>query len=142
LQNRALFNATDCGSAAAIHENNRSLIMEYFLSVVKQYVNFEGRARRREYWMYILFYFIFYVGAVIIDYVIGLGLIALIYSLALLLPSISVAARRLHDTGRSGWWQLLALIPLIGAIIVIIFLVQDSTPGDNKYGPNPKGVNI
>lgn len=115
--------------------------MEYFLSVVKQYVNFEGRARRREYWMYVLFYLIFYVGAVIIDYVIGLGLIALIYSLALLLPSISVAARRLHDTGRSGWWQLLALIPLIGAIIVIIFLVQDSTPGDNKYGPNPKGIN-
>ncbi|MBE8718959.1 DUF805 domain-containing protein [Cellvibrio polysaccharolyticus] len=115
--------------------------MEYFLSVVKQYVNFEGRARRREYWMYILFYLIFYVGAVIIDYVIGLGLIALIYSLALLLPSISVAARRLHDTGRSGWWQLLALIPLIGAIIVIIFLVQDSTPGDNKYGSNPKGIN-
>lgn len=116
--------------------------MENFLSVVKQYVNFEGRARRQEYWMYILFYFIFYVGALIIDSVIGLGLIALIYSLALLLPSISVAARRLHDTGRSGWWQLIALIPLIGAIVLIVFMVQDSTPGDNKYGPNPKGVNV
>lgn len=91
--------------------------------------------------MFILFYFIFYIGAVIIDSIIGLGLVALIYSLALLVPSLSVGARRLHDTGRSGWWQLLMLIPLIGAIILIVFLVLDSTPGDNKYGPNPKGVN-
>lgn len=115
--------------------------MEHFLSVVKQYANFQGRARRQEYWMFILFYFIFYIGAVIIDSIIGLGLVALIYSLALLVPSLSVGARRLHDTGRSGWWQLLMLIPLIGAIILIVFLVLDSTPGDNKYGPNPKGVN-
>lgn len=115
--------------------------MENFLSVVKQYANFEGRARRQEYWMYILFYFIFYVGAVIIDSITGIGLLALIYSLALLVPSLSVGARRLHDTGRSGWLQLLLLIPLIGAIILIVLQVQDSTPGDNKYGPNPKGVN-
>lgn len=114
--------------------------MEHFLSVVKQYANFQGRARRQEYWMFILFYFIFYVGAVIIDSITGIGLLALIYSLALLVPSLSVAARRLHDTGRTGWWQLLLLIPLIGAIVLIIFLVQDSTPGDNQYGPNPKGV--
>lgn len=114
--------------------------MEHFLSVVKQYANFEGRARRQEYWMFFLVYILIYIGLVVIDAVLGLGFLALIYALALLVPSISVAARRLHDTGRSGWWQLIALIPLIGAIILIVFLVMDSTPGDNQYGPNPKGL--
>lgn len=114
--------------------------MEHFLSVVKQYANFEGRARRQEYWMFFLVYILIYIGLAVIDAVLGLGFLALIYALALLVPSISVAARRLHDTGRSGWWQLIALIPLIGAIILIVFLALDSTPGENQYGPNPKGL--
>lgn len=114
--------------------------MEHFLSVVKQYANFEGRARRQEYWMFFLVYILIYIGLVVIDAVLGLGFLALIYALALFVPSISVAARRLHDTGRSGWWQLIALIPLIGAIILIVFLAMDSTPGENQYGPNPKGL--
>jgi len=114
--------------------------MEHFLSVVKQYVNFQGRAARQEYWMFILFYVIFYIAALVIDAVIGFGVVALIYSLALMLPSLSVGARRLHDIGRTGWWQLIALIPLVGAIVLLVFYVQDSTPGDNQYGPNPKGV--
>src|SRR5690606_19580775 len=119
---------------------NREHEMEYFLSVVKQYVNFNGRARRKEYWMYYLFYIIFYIVAAIIDGVLGLSFLAPLYMLALLLPTISVAARRLHDTGRSGWWQLIGLIPLIGWIVLIYFLVLDSTPGENQYGPNPKGL--
>jgi uncharacterized membrane protein YhaH (DUF805 family) len=114
--------------------------MEYFLSVVKQYVNFNGRARRKEYWMYYLFYIIFYIVLSVIDGILGLGLLAPLYMLALLLPTISVAARRLHDTGRSGWWQLIGLIPVIGWIVLIYFLVLDSTPGENQYGPNPKGL--
>lgn len=114
--------------------------MEHFLSVVKQYVNFNGRARRQEYWMYYLFYMIFYVVLAVIDGVLGLGFLAPLFTLALLLPTISVAARRLHDTGRSGWWQLIALIPLIGLLVLIYFLVLDSTPGENQYGPNPKGL--
>ena len=70
----------------------------------------------------------------------GTGPLYLIYTLAFLLPSIAVAIRRLHDTGRTGWWLLLALIPLIGAIVLIVFYCLDSQPGENEYGPNPKGV--
>lgn len=114
--------------------------MEHFLSVVKQYANFNGRARRQEFWMYYLFYIIFYIGVAIIDRVLGLGFLGLIYMLALFVPTISVAARRLHDTGRTGWWQLIGIIPLIGVIVLIIFWVQDSHPGENQYGPNPKGL--
>lgn len=112
--------------------------MEHFTAAVQQYVNFEGRNTRTQYWMFILFYMIFYVVCAIVGKVIGTTLIALLYSLALLLPSIAAATRRLHDTGRSGWWQLIALIPLLGAIVLIVFLAQDTTPSDNQYGPNPK----
>ena len=70
----------------------------------------------------------------------GTGPLYLIYTLAFLLPSIAVAIRRLHDTGRTGWWLLLAFIPIIGAIVLIVFYCLDSQPGDNEYGPNPKGV--
>jgi len=70
----------------------------------------------------------------------GAGLLSGIYSLAVLIPSIAVAIRRLHDTGRSGWWILISLVPLIGTIVLLVFTVQDSQPGDNEYGPNPKGA--
>ena len=112
--------------------------MEHFTAAVQQYVNFEGRNTRTQYWMFVLFYLIFYVACLIVDKVLGTTLVAALYSLALLLPSIGAATRRLHDTGRSGWWQLIALIPLLGAIVLIVFLAQDTTPSDNQYGPNPK----
>ncbi|MEZ5494833.1 MAG: DUF805 domain-containing protein [Pseudomonadales bacterium] len=112
--------------------------MEHFTAAVQQYVNFEGRNTRTQYWMYILFYFIFYVVCAVVDGVLGMQLLTILFSLALLLPSIAAATRRLHDTGRSGWWQLIVLIPLIGAIVLIVFLAQDTHPGDNQYGPNPK----
>jgi uncharacterized membrane protein YhaH (DUF805 family) len=73
----------------------------------------------------------------ILDAVIGAGLLSVIFTLGMVIPSISIAARRLHDTGRSGWWQLIALIPLIGLIILIVFLVQDGHDA-NEYGENPK----
>lgn len=111
--------------------------MEYFLSALKKYADFSGRARRKEYWMFILFYFIIYITLAIVDSLIGTMFLALIFVLAMLVPSISIAARRLHDTGRTGWWQLIGLIPLIGAIVLIVFLVQDSHE-ENQYGPNPK----
>lgn len=111
--------------------------MEYFLGAFKKFADFSGRARRKEYWMYFLFYMIFYIGLAIIDGVVGTMFLAFIFSVVMLIPSISIATRRLHDTGRSGWWQLIALIPLVGAIVLIIFLVQDSH-ADNSYGPNPK----
>ncbi len=111
--------------------------MEYFIEAIKNYAEFTGRARRKEYWMFILFYLIIYIGLMVIDGVLGTLVLSTIFSLALLIPSISVAARRLHDTGRSGWWQLIAIIPLIGAIILIVFLAQDSHD-ENQYGLNPK----
>ena len=68
----------------------------------------------------------------------GPGVIGILYSLVILIPSIAVSVRRLHDTSRSGWWLLLCLIPLIGMVVLLIFMVQDSKPGQNQYGPNPK----
>lgn len=111
--------------------------MEYFMGPLKKYADFTGRATRKEYWMFILFYLIFYIACAIVDSVLGTFIFTAIYALGMLVPTISCAARRLHDTSRSGWWQLLGLIPLIGGIIVLVFLCQDSHP-DNQFGPNPK----
>ena len=114
--------------------------------LTQKYVDFSGRARRSEYWYFVLFGIIVGVVAGIIDGILGTrgtaggtGLVGAITSLALLLPNLGVGARRLHDTGRSGWWLLIGLIPLIGWIVLIVFFVQDSHP-DNQYGPNPKGL--
>lgn len=113
--------------------------MDYFLDAMKKYADFSGRATRKDYWMFVLIYFILYIACAIIDAVITMPVFTLIFSLGTLIPCISVAARRLHDTTRSGWWQLISLIPLIGAIVLIIFLVQDSHD-DNQYGANPKAA--
>ena len=119
--------------------------MNYYLEVLKKYAVFSGRARRKEYWMFFLFNLIITIVLAIIDNLIGtfspqsgVGLLEGLYSLAVLLPSIAVTVRRLHDTGRSGWWILIGLIPIIGGIVLLIFMVLDSQPGENKYGPNPK----
>ncbi|RUO23005.1 DUF805 domain-containing protein [Aliidiomarina minuta] len=119
--------------------------MKWFLKVVQNYAVFQGRARRKEYWMFALFYAIFYVLAIVLDGVLGtlhaetgIGLITTIYLLALLIPSLAVLVRRLHDTNRSGWMALLMLIPLIGSIIIFIFMLLDGTQGENDYGSDPK----
>ncbi len=107
--------------------------MDYFIGALKKYAEFNGRARRKEYWMFTLIYWI-------INFVLtalGMELISSLVGLALFVPSISIGARRLHDTGRSGWWQLLWLVPLIGWIVLIVFLAQDSHDA-NDYGVNPK----
>ncbi|AZQ11592.1 DUF805 domain-containing protein [Shewanella khirikhana] len=113
--------------------------MEYFIGALKKYADFTGRARRKEYWMFVLFYLIFYVVTIGIDVALGTTFIAAIFSLGLLLPSLAIGARRLHDTGRSGWWQLIGFIPLIGAIVLIVFWCQDSQD-ENDYGANPKAL--
>jgi uncharacterized membrane protein YhaH (DUF805 family) len=107
--------------------------MEYFIGALQKYADFTGRARRKEYWMFTLIYMIIN----IVLAVLGFETISMLFGLALLIPSISIAARRLHDTGRSGWWQLIVLIPIIGFIALIFFLVQDSHDA-NDYGVNPK----
>ncbi|QHW32962.1 DUF805 domain-containing protein [Paenibacillus rhizovicinus] len=114
--------------------------MEWYLKVLREYVNFSGRARRTEYWMYILISFVVSIILAIIDAILGADrLLSWLYSLAVLLPSLGVVVRRLHDIGRSGWWYLIILIPVIGAIVILVFTLLDSEPGMNKYGPNPKG---
>jgi len=111
--------------------------MEYFLDAFKKYGDFSGRATRQEYWMYILIFFLIYIALIVIDSLMGMMLLSVLFSLVCLIPNISITARRLHDTGRSGWWQLIGIIPLIGLIVMIIFLTQDSH-GQNEYGPDPK----
>lgn len=119
--------------------------MNEFLDALKQYATFAGRATRKQYWMFILFYLIFYIILSVIDVAFGsyneatgMGLLTTVYSLLLLIPSFAVMARRLHDIGRTGWWMLLFLIPLIGPIVLIIFAVLDSEPGENQYGVSSK----
>ena len=112
--------------------------MEWYLKVLKNYVGFQGRARRKEYWMFTLFSIIVSVILSIVETMIGLSaVLTTLYSLAVLLPSLAVAVRRLHDTGRSGWWLLISLIPFIGAIVLLVFVCEDSKE-NNRYGSNPK----
>lgn len=119
--------------------------MNWYLKVLKQYADFSGRARRKEYWFFTLFNVIFAIAAMIVDNVLGIamkdvgyGPFYLIYVLATLLPGIAVTVRRLHDIGKSGWYILLAFIPCVGGIILLVFAL---TPGDgysNEFGPDPK----
>lgn len=108
-------------------------------SVLSQYATFSGRARRSEYWFWVLATFIASIVAGIIDAIIGAQIVGLVVALATLVPSLAVGARRLHDTGRSGWFLLVGLIPIVGFILLIVWFVQDSQP-DNEYGSNPKGL--
>lgn len=120
--------------------------MNWYLDAWKNYVNFQGRARRKAFWMFALFNIIAIVALTFVESLIGLrgeggyGILSGIYSLAVILPALGLAVRRLHDTGRSGWWILISLVPLIGGIILIVFYAQNSQPGTNQYGPNPKGA--
>ena len=111
--------------------------MKWFIKCLKQYADFKGRARRKEYWMFVLFNFI-------ISFVIGLlgSVLSWIYTAAVFIPSLAVCVRRLHDIGKSGWWVLISLIPIIGWIWLIVLYVQDSQPGTNDWGANPKSEDV
>jgi uncharacterized membrane protein YhaH (DUF805 family) len=115
--------------------------MDWYLKVLKNYATFDGRARRKEYWMFVLFNIIIAVILGVIDAVVlKKQILGTVYGVAVLLPGIAVSVRRMHDIGKSGWAVLVGLIPLIGGIILLIWAATDSTPGPNQYGPNPKGV--
>jgi uncharacterized membrane protein YhaH (DUF805 family) len=120
--------------------------MQWYTDVIKRYVDFSGRARRKEFWMFTLINAVIYLVLLAIDNLLGLdnrgssGLLSGLYSLAVLLPSLGVTWRRLHDTNRSGWWILIGLIPCIGAIILIVFYATEGVVGDNQYGPDPKAA--
>ena len=123
-------------------------MIDNYISVIKRYSVFSGRAGRKEYWY-------FYLANIIIGVALGLVMlmmgsssksfitvmvVAMILGLAVMVPSIAVTVRRLHDTNRSGWWFLISFVPYIGGIILLVLMILDSTLGDNKYGPNPKGT--
>ncbi|WP_421381885.1 DUF805 domain-containing protein [Bacillus salacetis] len=113
--------------------------MKWYLKVLRNYVNFSGRARRKEYWMFMLFNFIISIPLIAIETMADLDeWLTTLYSLLIFLPSFAVLVRRLHDTGRSGWWVLISLVPLVGAIVLLVFACLDSEDGQNKWGPNPK----
>jgi len=136
--------------------------MDHFVDALKKYADFSGRATRTQYWMFMFIYMIIEVTLQVIEAVVGTLILTPLFVLALFLPSIAVGARRLHDTSRSGWWQLMPIVPaialalfmltglfapililyfgalsLIGGIVLLVFLVQDSH-ADNRFGPDPK----
>ena len=124
--------------------------MNWFLDVKKnKYATFTGRARRKEIWMYFLVVAIIEIALSIILSILGLiggvfviigSFITVLFGLAIIIPTLALWMRRLHDTGKSGWWLLINIIPVVGSIVLLIFALLDSQPGDNKYGPNPKGM--
>ncbi len=116
--------------------------INWFMSVVTQhYFDFNGRARRAEFWWYILVYLIIAIVLNVIGSILHLnGLLGGLFGLALLLPSIGVAVRRLHDTNRSGWWYFIVLVPLVGVVLLSIWFAAEGTKGPNTYGPDPKGI--
>jgi uncharacterized membrane protein YhaH (DUF805 family) len=115
--------------------------LSWYLQALKKYAVFSGRSRRMEYWYFVLFNIIVSIVLGVIDGLLGTsGLLSGIYSLAVLIPTLAVTVRRLHDIDRSGWWILIALVPLIGVIVLLVFALLEGTPGDNQYGPNPKGA--
>jgi uncharacterized membrane protein YhaH (DUF805 family) len=114
--------------------------MSWFLAVVQKYAVFQGRARRKEFWMFYLFLMIFMTAVMILDLIIGsYPVIMILFTLALFVPYLAVTVRRLHDIGKSGAWFFISLIPTIGAIWLLILLATEGTRGDNQYGPDPKG---
>lgn len=105
-----------------------------------RYATFSGRAPRAEYWWWTLFVIIANAVLTAVDTMLGFdSLLSGLFALATLLPSLAVGARRLHDLGKSGWWLLIGLIPLVGVIILIIWFIRPGEPGQNAYGPNPYG---
>lgn len=121
------------------------------MKVLRQYSDFTGRARRKEYWMYQLFVGLLMLGLLVVfgglaaltrSQTLGylmIGVIAIL-GLGLMIPTLAVTTRRLHDTGRSGWWQLISLVPYVGGFVVLVFCILEGNPGPNQYGPDPKAL--
>ena len=127
--------------------------MHWMLMPLRRYADFSGRSRRKEYWMFVLFNLLISLAVwtlLALTYALGFSESAMmtimtpvfilyaLVALALVIPGLAVTVRRLHDTDRSGWTILLALIPLIGAILLLVFYCTEGTPGDNRFGPDPK----
>lgn len=117
--------------------------MKWFLKVLNQYFDFNGRARRKEYWMFTLFTFIISWSCSLLDTIFGIyifSIISLVISLLLFIPALAVLVRRLHDTGKSGWYFCVVFIPIAGVIWLIVLLCMEGEGRPNKWGQNPKGI--
>ncbi|UIP26801.1 DUF805 domain-containing protein [Photobacterium sp. TLY01] len=119
--------------------------MNWYLYALRKYAVFTGRAQRQEYWYFFLINLVITLALGIVDNLLntpgtgeGTGLLGGVYSLAVLIPSVAVGVRRLHDIGKSGWWMLLSLIPVIGFVVLLFFFARAGQPGTNEHGPNPK----
>ena len=120
-------------------------MLNWMLMPFSKYATFAGRSQRSEYWYFALFVILFIFFIAIVEIVFGieqkedeLTLLQSVFIFAIIVPSLSVGARRLHDVGKSGWWQLINIVPIVGPFILLYFLVQDSQPTENEYGPCPK----
>jgi uncharacterized membrane protein YhaH (DUF805 family) len=125
--------------------SNQKKRSDIVFKALQNYAGFSGRAQRSEYWLFYLFYILAAIVGVLLDLAMGtldpltgIGAVSGIITLALIIPSIAVSFRRLHDTDRSAWWLLIGLVPLIGGIVLLVFFCLDGTPGENRFGPNPK----
>lgn len=121
--------------------------MNWYLKVLKQYADFDGRARRKEYWMFFLFHLIVTIVAAVLDNLLGIaidgigyGALYFLYAFGTFVPGLAVSVRRLHDIGKSGWMMLVGLIPIIGSIWLIVLMCSEGTQGENEYGKNPKEI--
>jgi|SRR5690625_51921 len=120
--------------------------MDWFFYALRRYNDFQSRARRKEYWNYVLYLFLLSIGASFVDTILGFsrmggsvyGPVTSILFLVTFIPSLAVAVRRLHDIGKSGWWLLIGFLPVIGTIWLLIFLVREGESLPNQYGDNPK----
>src|ERR1035437_5041223 len=115
--------------------------MKWYLEAFQnKYAQFSGRAHMEEFWMFTLFNVLATIGIAILAYVVHFHLLSSLYALAVVTPHLAIGSRRLHDTNRSAWWLLLALIPILGALVLIFFFVTESDHGENQYGPNPRAA--
>lgn len=118
--------------------------MEWYLLAFRKFAEFKGRSPRKEYWMFTLFNLLIALGLGMLAGLVGgkegglTDVVSGLYTLVVFVPSLALSVRRLHDIGKSGWWMLITLIPLVGPLIMLFFMVKDSQPGTNEYGPNPK----
>ncbi|HEY4310048.1 MAG TPA: DUF805 domain-containing protein [Pirellulales bacterium] len=130
------------GSAPAPGNQPEGFGFQWYLVVWKKFADPSGRARRMEYWTFLLFHYIVIILLMIAGRMAnGSSMIVNLYALAAIVPTVMVRIRRLHDIGKSGWWLLISIVPIVGWIIMLIFLTRASEPGTNKYGPNPLGQN-
>lgn len=119
--------------------------MKWYLMAWQRCLQFSGRSRRTEYWMFVLLNILVAIAIALVDLMLGTvdeqtktGTFSTFYSFIVILPTLALTVRRLHDTGRTGWWVLISLIPVLGVIVLLVFMALDGEPGNNDYGANPK----